>query len=168
MITQTGIDTAARVIARGFGLGLLPVAPGTWASLATLPLAWAVHGLGGFPAFAGATLLFAILGLWAVHRSTGEAGADAPETVVDEIAGQMLALWPVSAALTASGAHALDLWPGWLTAFVLFRLFDILKPWPVRLADRRSGARWVMLDDLLAGLLAACATMLLAVLFHVL
>lgn len=166
MIAPSGIDTVARAIARGFGLGLLPVAPGTWAALATLPLAWAAHELGGFPGVAGVTLLLAVLGLWAVHRSADEARADAPEIVVDEIAGQLLALWPVSAALTATDAHALALWPGWLAAFVLFRLFDILKPWPVSLADRRSGARWVMLDDLIAGLLAACATMLAAVLFH--
>lgn len=88
----------ARALATLGGVGLMRPASGTWGSLAALPLAWAVHVLGGFPALAAGTLLAALAGWWAI----GAAGAplddpDAGEFVIDELAGQWLALWPVSA-----------------------------------------------------------------------
>jgi len=159
--------TLARAIATLFGLGYLRPGPGTWASLAALPLFWALHVLGGFPAVVVATLAVTALGWWAVVAEARAGGPqDPPEIVVDELAGQWLALWPVSAGAMVSGAAALDLWPGWIAGFVLFRAFDILKPGPVGWADRRPGATGVMLDDLLAGLFAALGTVALAALFH--
>lgn len=133
-------------VASLLGIGRLRPAPGTWASAAVLPLAllgpWWCLALG---------LLFSLLGIWAVSRLP-EAREDPGWVVADEAAGQCLAL----AALPA-GASAL-----WVLAgFALFRLLDILKPGPVGWADRMEGSLGVMLDDILAGLLAGAALLLL-------
>nr|WP_285672413.1 phosphatidylglycerophosphatase A [Limibaculum sp. NKW23] len=156
----------ARLIATGFGLGRLPLAPGTWASAAAIPLAWLLHGLGGFWLLAAATLAATALGLWAVARMPG--GTDDPaEVVIDEIAGQWLALWPLSLGLTHIGAEPwLFPWPGWVLGFLLFRALDIFKPWPVSRAERAGGALGVMLDDLVAGGLTALAASLAAAVAH--
>lgn len=159
--------TFTRAIATLFGLGYLRPGPGTWASAAALPLFWALHVLGGFATVVVATLAATVIGWWAVARETADtAEKDPSEIVVDELAGQWLALWPVSAGAMVSDAPVLALWPGWIAGFALFRLFDILKPGPVGWADRRPGATGVMLDDLIAGALAALGTLVLAALFH--
>jgi phosphatidylglycerophosphatase A len=136
----------AALIATGFGLGRLPKAPGTWASLAALPLAWLLDELAGRPAIAFAGIAIALLGIWASGFYVARTRAQDPgEVVVDEIAAQLLVLTvaPLSAFSLALG-------------FVLFRLFDILKPWPVSWADRSvKGGLGVMLDDLLAAAYAA-------------
>lgn len=87
----------------------------------------------------------------------GSADKDPSWIVIDEVAGQFVALLPVSLGAAAAGAPVLALWPGWLAAFLAFRLFDIWKPGPVGWADRQGGALGVMLDDLIAGALAAIA-----------
>ena len=154
----------SRVIATFGFVGLLRPAPGTWGAAAALPPGWALHGLGGFPALAAATLLLFALGLWAVAR---EGGADRPEVVVDEVVGQWIALWPLSAGLWAAGAAPwLFPWPGWVGGFVLFRLFDIWKPWPISRIDARGTALAVMLDDVVAGLAAAVLVAAAAALAH--
>ncbi|RMH48711.1 MAG: phosphatidylglycerophosphatase A [Alphaproteobacteria bacterium] len=160
--------TPARLIATGFGLGLLPRAPGTWGALGALPAGWILHGLGGFPLLAGATVAAFLAGLWAVARETRPGGAsDPPEFVIDEIAGQWVALWPLSGGLWWMGADPwLFPWPGWLGAFALFRLFDILKPPPVGWADRLGTPLGVMLDDLIAGIMAAGIVILGAAVAH--
>jgi len=147
----------SRAVATLFGIGRLPYAPGTWGAAAAVPLAWGIHGLGGFPALALATLAVTGLGWWAVLEATrGLADPDLSEIVIDEVAGQWVALWPLSAGLWLAGADPwLFPYPGWLGAFLVFRLFDIWKPWPVSWADRRKDAWGVMLDDLLAGAMAA-------------
>jgi phosphatidylglycerophosphatase A len=97
----------------------------------------------------------------------GQEDHDPSEVVVDEVVGQWIALWPLSFGLWHAGA---DSWvfpyPGWLTAFVLFRLFDVLKPGPVGWADRRGDALGVMLDDVIAGLIAAVGVLGAAMVFH--
>ncbi|MCC6304049.1 MAG: phosphatidylglycerophosphatase A [Rhodobacteraceae bacterium] len=150
------------------GIGRLGPAPGTWASAAALPAAWALHGLGGFLLLAGATAAAAAAGLWAVARLTaGADDPDRPEIVIDELAGQWLALWPLSAGLGLAGAGPWVFpWPGWLLAFLAFRLFDIWKPGPIGRADRRRDAAGVMGDDLLAGLAAAVVVALAGALAH--
>ncbi len=153
-------------IATGLGLGRLPAAPGTWASAATIPLVWGLHWLGGFWLVGPATLAVIALGLWAVARLPGGA-ADPPEVVIDEVAGMMLALWPLSLGLTLAGAAAhVFPWPGWAMGFVLFRALDILKPWPVSRAERLPGAWGVMADDLAAGAITALAATLAAAVAH--
>ncbi|MGR3623103.1 phosphatidylglycerophosphatase A family protein [Pseudophaeobacter sp.] len=150
-----------------FGAGYLKPAPGTWGSLAALPVAYVLHQLGGFPVLAVATVAVTVLGYWATAEMTrGKADHDPSEIVIDEVAGQWLALWAISYPAWSHGIAISALWPGWISAFVLFRLFDILKPGPVGWADRKAGPMGVMLDDVIAGVLAALGTMALAGFSH--
>lgn len=156
-----------RAIATVFFVGHLRPAPGTWGSLAAIPLAWAVHVLGGFLALVLATLALVWLGWWAVTEATKDsADKDPSEIVIDEVAGQWIALWPVSLGAQVAGAGFWALWPGVLTAFLAFRLFDIWKPGPVGWADRQQGAFGVMADDMIAGWLAALVVAVLAAIAH--
>jgi phosphatidylglycerophosphatase A len=159
--------TPARALATLGGVGLLRPAPGTWGSLAALPLAWGVHALAGFPGLAAATLAVTLAGWWAVAAAAaGDADPDRSEFVIDEVAGMWLALWPVSAGAWARGVEVLALWPGIVAAFLLFRLFDIWKPGPVGRADAMHTPFGVMLDDVIAGLFAALGTAALAAIAH--
>ncbi|MBK5927635.1 phosphatidylglycerophosphatase A [Rhodobaculum claviforme] len=159
--------TPARAIATVGGVGLLRPAPGTWGTLVALPLAWALHTALGFGGLAVATVVVTALGWWAVARaSQGLADPDASEFVIDEVAGMWLALWPVSLGAAMQGVDILALWPGWVVAFALFRLFDIWKPGPIGRADRMGTPWGVMADDLLAGVAAAVGVALLALLAH--
>lgn len=91
---------ASRLVATVFYLGYLRPAPGTWASAAAIPIAWVLHGLGGFPLLAGATLALFALGWWAIAEQLKDTPAKDPSwIVVDEVIGQWLALWPLSAGL---------------------------------------------------------------------
>ena len=160
--------TPARFIGTVFGVGLLKPAPGTWGSLAALPLAWVLHLLGSWPLLLVATVLIVPLGVWAVAGMMSEGGVHDPsEAVIDEVGGQWIALLPVSYGAAFAGADALALWPGWIAAFVLFRLFDVWKPGPVGHFDRQHTALSVVLDDVMAGLLAAAGVIALALLYHV-
>jgi len=156
-----------RRIATLFGIGYLPGAPGTWASVATIPLTWALHALGGFWLVGAATVFAAVAGFWAVGRLLKDPADDPSEIVIDELVGMMLALWPLSLGLTITGAGP-EIWPypGWLLGFLLFRFFDIVKPPPVSWAERPGGALGVMLDDMVAGSLAALIAMLAAGVAH--
>lgn len=157
----------AWTIATFFGVGLLKPAPGTWGSLAALPTGWALHNAGGFPLLAAATAVVFALGWWATAVATQGAGDHDPsEIVIDEVAGQWIALWALSWPATQHGLDILVLWPGWIAAFVLFRLFDITKWGPIAWADRRSDAAGVMLDDAIAGVFAALGVIALAGLYH--
>lgn len=156
-----------RVIATFLGIGLMRPAPGTWGSLAALPVAWALMTLLGPLWLLPAVALVFGLGWWATHAETrGGSDPDPAEIVIDEVAGQWVALLPVALGVAHTGADPLDLWPGWIAAFVLFRLFDIWKPWIVGRADRRGDPLGVMLDDIWAGVLAAGGVVGLAALFH--
>lgn len=136
------------LIATWFGVGLLPKAPGTWGSAAALiigaAIAWAAGPYAGPVLLAAAALAFGT-GIIASNRYVKAAGRDDPsEVVIDEVA----ALWLVLAALPLE-------FVAYLIGFVLFRLFDIFKPWPVSLADRRlKGGLGIMADDVLAALYA--------------
>jgi len=158
----------SRAVATFFGVGLLPVAPGTWGSAAAIPTAWVIHGLGGFPALATAAVGIALIGWWATAAATqGQDDHDPGEIVIDEVAGMFIALLPLSAGLWhAEAAPWLFPWPGWVAAFVLFRIFDITKPGPVGWADRRNDALGVMLDDIIAGAFAAFGVGVAAWLAH--
>ena len=159
--------TPAGAIATLGGVGHIRPAPGTWGSLAALPLAWAVHALGGPWLLIGGTLAAFVLGWWATARETaGKADHDPSEIVIDELVGQWIALWPLAIGAAHFGAPITALWPGWVAALVLFRLFDIWKPGPVGWADRRADAFGTMLDDVIAGVFAALGVVLLAGLSH--
>lgn len=158
----------SKLIATVCGVGYLRPAPGTWGSLAGVILALALHTFGGFTLLAIATIAVFFVGWWATASMTsGTENHDPSEVVIDEVVGQWIALWVVSYGATRMGALALALYPGWIAAFLLFRLFDIWKPGPVGWADRRNDAFGVMMDDVIAGVLAALVTGLLAALYHI-
>ncbi|MEQ1516205.1 MAG: phosphatidylglycerophosphatase A [Usitatibacteraceae bacterium] len=135
----------AHLIAFGFGSGLMPKAPGTWGTLVGIPFYFVAFHLGGFPAaLASAAALFGV-GIWASSRAGRALGvADHGGIVIDEIAACVLVL-----TFTPTG-----IW--WFaSAFALFRLFDITKPWPIRHFDRTlKGGFGVMFDDFLAAIAA--------------
>ncbi len=140
--------TPAKAVATLGGIGLVRPAPGTWASAFLLPLAW----LGPLPCL-GLAAVLAVAGYWAVGCLTREGSERDPGwVVVDEGAGQLIVL-----ATVPAGAP----WLWVVLAFLLFRVFDILKLGPVGWADRRKGTFWVMLDDMLAGAMAAGAMLAL-------
>ncbi|MEO1193269.1 MAG: phosphatidylglycerophosphatase A [Pseudomonadota bacterium] len=138
------------------GIGFLKPAPGTYGSLAALPPAALLAWYGGVWALVLGFLAVTLLGIWSAAlygEATGR--KDPPEVIIDEVAGQWLTLLP----LTVS-----DLvwsWPLWLASFALFRLFDILKPWPCDPLERLDGGLGVMADDLMAGLYGALVMTLL-------
>ncbi len=132
-------------LAFGFGSGLLPIAPGTWGSalaillyaqLPQLPLVWLIAGL----------VLLALLGVWICGLSARRLGVhDHGGIVYDEFVGMWLVLLVTP-------------WqPAWvLAAFLLFRLFDVWKPWPIRELDHSvPGGLGIMLDDVVAAVYAA-------------
>ncbi|MBL4812120.1 MAG: phosphatidylglycerophosphatase A [Rhodobacteraceae bacterium] len=157
----------ARNVATLFGIGNIRPAPGTWGALVSLPLAWALHALGGPWLLLLAIVASFPIGLWAAKAECAACGEHDPsQVVIDELCGQWIALWPVSFGAAHVGVDVLRLWPGWVAAFVLFRLFDITKPSIIGKADRRGDTMGLMLDDVLAGLAAAIGVILLAVLAH--
>ena len=126
------------------------------------------HRFGGFPGFLALTLVIAALGWISIGLYLERtASKDPSEVIIDEVIGQLVALAPLSLGLWLSGAAPhLFPWPGWVGAFLAFRFFDILKPPPVNWAEGLPGSLGVMLDDLLAGVMAALTVALLAALAH--
>lgn len=157
-----------RALTTFFFIGKLRPAPGTWGSAAAVAVALVLHGLGGFVLLAAATLLVTLLGFWSIARDLEtRTEKDPSEIVIDEVAGQWLAMLAPSLGFTMAGLDSWNFpWPGWVAAFVLFRLFDIWKPWLVGWADRKGGAMGVMLDDLIAGVFAGIGVIVLAGLYH--
>ncbi|WP_394153306.1 phosphatidylglycerophosphatase A [Loktanella salsilacus] len=156
-----------RLIATVFYIGYLRPAPGTWGSLAALPFGLLLMILGGpWLLIIGTAALFG-LGWWATVHETRRSGHEDPsEIVVDEVVGQWIALWPLAIGAANVGASYTALWPGWVAAFALFRLFDIKKWGPVGWADRRGDPLGVMLDDVIAGIFAAIGVVLFAGIYH--
>lgn len=158
----------SRVIAIFFGAGLLRPAPGTWGSAVAIGLGVLIYGYLGFAALLIATIAATALGFWAVGRELADRPGDDPsEFVIDEVAGQWIALLFPAAAFWWQGSEGFLPYPAPLAAFVFFRLFDIWKPWLVGRADARHDAHGVMLDDLWAGLFAGVAVIVAGVIYHV-
>ncbi|MFH1277381.1 MAG: phosphatidylglycerophosphatase A [Candidatus Eisenbacteria bacterium] len=148
-------DRLAWLIYSFFGSGRAPVAPGTAGSAAAALLLLLPGRVPGVPAWerpewALAIALVFFAGVWAAGRAEARFGRDPGIVVIDEVAGMMVALFllPNSAAAVAG-------------AFLLFRFFDIVKPFPVRAVERARGGWGVMLDDVLAGCYAHVALRLL-------
>lgn len=142
----------AALIATWFGVGLAPMASGTWGSLAALPVGWAIATYFGVIGLAVAVAAISALGIWASGVVVTRSGVHDPGLIViDEVAGMWLTL--VFTPLT---------WPGIVLAFLLFRAADIVKPFPANWCDRNiHGGPGVMLDDLVAGLYAGIAVFIL-------
>jgi phosphatidylglycerophosphatase A len=136
--------TGARLLASVGGVGFAPWAPGTAGSLAALAVGAVLMWVSPHALPIG-VLLACVSGLWAIGRASG--GADAGWVVIDEVAGQWLAMVTLPRP-TLIGLAA---------AFALFRLLDILKPGPIGWIDRKRGAVAVMADDFIAGAIAAGA-----------
>lgn len=157
-----------------FGAGLLRPAPGTWGSLVALVLGMLILHFAGFPVLVLATALVTALGFWAC-RVELQPGQDPSEVVIDEVSGQWIALLFPAAGFTFAPAAQAALaanggwlpWPAWVFPFLLFRLFDIWKPGWIGRADRLEGPAGVMLDDVVAGLFAGIATVVLAAAYHI-
>jgi phosphatidylglycerophosphatase A len=143
---MTGLKLAIGTL---FGSGLLPKAPGTWGSLATLPLvffAWHFSPLFGVPVLIVAAC---ILSLWTAAAAVQRYGDDPPQFVMDEVAGQALVFAATSFTYGTAGNLT------WLlTGFILFRLFDILKPLGIDRLQKLHGKFGILADDLLAGIYA--------------
>lgn len=156
-----------RLIATVFGIGWLRPAPGTWGSAAAVLAGLVIDRYLGFPALLAAVLLAVGLGFWACGRELAERpGEDPSEFVIDEVAGQWIALLFPSAAFWMSGWEGWMPYPGWLAAFLLFRLFDVWKPWIIGRIDRMEDVRGVMLDDMAAGVFAGLGVLAAAGLAH--
>lgn len=133
-------------LASWFGCGFIKPAPGTWGSLGALPFGIALLWLGGIPLLIFATIIITAIGFWAAAKfDKAMGGHDSKMIVIDEVAGQWLALIPCALNPILI-----------ITAFLSFRFFDIVKPYPISFIDKHiKGAAGVMGDDLLAGLCAA-------------
>ncbi len=132
------------LVAVGFGSGLAPKAPGTAGTLVAIPLYLLMQPLPLISYLLFTTCVF-IAGIWISTYAAEKFGVhDHPAIVIDEVAGFLV-------TMTAAPAG----WPVLIAGFVLFRLFDALKPWPVSWFDRNvNGGLGIMLDDVVAGLLA--------------
>ena len=150
---RPGTESLARSVARhpvhwvafGFGSGLLPIAPGTWGSALAVAVFWLTPPIGVVPYLAGLAVAF-LFGVWVCGESARRIGLKDPSGVVfDEIVGMWLTLAAVPRQL------------GWVAvAFLVFRVMDVWKPWPIREVDHRTpGGLGIMLDDVLAAAYAA-------------
>ncbi len=136
----------------GFGSGAAPVAPGTFGTLMAVALYLLLPAMSP-PSYAAFVLASFVLGIWVCGRTAQDIGVhDHGGIVWDEFTGYWLTMFMAP--------------PGWIwivLGFVLFRLFDIVKPWPIRWLDRNvDGGLGVMIDDVLAGLMALVCLQLLA------
>lgn len=131
-------------LAFGFGSGLAKKAPGTFGTLAAVPLylLFVQLGLGFYSLF---TVMITVIGIWICGRAADKLGEhDFGGIVWDEIAGLLITLWLVPFS-----------WMNLLAGFVLFRFFDILKPWPIKWLDQQvQGGLGIMIDDVLAAVFA--------------
>ena len=148
------LDKLALILSSCFGFGLIPVAQGTFGTLAGIPLAMALAHVGPMAA-AYLLFFFVLLSIWTSGRSARALEKDDPaEVVIDETAGLLLTLF----LLPATGFNL-------CLGFILFRLFDILKPFPIRRLENVEGGAGIVLDDLLAGTYANLCIRLVTLVF---
>lgn len=156
-------------IATVLGAGHLRPASGTWASAIAVVLAVAAYQAGWALLVPVGCAVAVLAGFWAVPGYLRDSvDQDPSEVVIDEFAGQWLALSFTVIPLWRHGVEDMlfAAWPAWVAPFLLFRLFDIWKPWVVGRADRMGGTAGVMLDDLWAGLFAGIGSVALAGVYH--
>ena len=148
------MDRLIMAIATGGGLGYLPKAPGTWGTLLALPIHYLISQL---PPQYYFTAIAVIIVVAILSAGGAEKILDKPDpgiVVIDEVAGMLIAMIAIPANPIA-----------WVLAFILFRIFDILKPFPVNFFDKRfHGGIGIVLDDLMAGVYALVSLQLLLLL----
>lgn len=132
-------------LAFGFGTGTMPFMPGTWGTLIAIPIYFAFSEL-SLPLYASIVIVMAVFGIWLCDTTSKALGVDDyPGIVWDEITGYLITMFAAPKG-----------WLWILTGFVLFRIFDIWKPWPIRNLEKRvPGGLGIMLDDWIAGFYAA-------------
>ncbi|MEW5910801.1 MAG: phosphatidylglycerophosphatase A [Thermodesulfobacteriota bacterium] len=138
------IEKMATFLATGFGIGKIPFAPGTFGSAAGLPICYLISRMELMHAFL-ATLFILLFSIWIAHLAEKRFKINDPgEIVIDEIAGIVVTFF----GLPFDPYY-------WVLGFILFRIADILKPYPIRIIDRGIHGGWgIVLDDLLAGIYA--------------
>ena len=147
---QVALKTPAGLLAFGLGSGLAPKAPGTFGTLAAIPLYLLLTGLNHWLYLAVVVLAF-VLGIYLCDKASRDLGVhDHGGIVWDEFVGLWLTLWLVPVT-----------WEWVLAGFVLFRFFDIVKPFPIKWLDQKVGGGFgIMIDDVIAGLYAWLLLML--------
>jgi phosphatidylglycerophosphatase A len=140
-------DRAVLILATGFGIGKIPVAPGTFGSILGLPLGLVLAGL-RLPLAITVAGVFVLIAVWIAHDAEKIfKQSDPGSIVIDEIAGMAVTLIGLPINLTIM-----------LTGFVVFRILDIVKPFPIRYLDQRLKGGWgVVMDDVAAGIIANLA-----------
>ena len=153
---------ALRWFVAGLGSGWLPKAPGTWGSLAALPVAYAIVSCCGATTLLASALILWALGCWAcVPVLRNMTNQDPGWIVVDEWVGEWLCLWVLLLVFAPA-------WWLWILGFAAFRLFDIWKPFPIRQLEHWGPSWWsIMFDDVVAGLMGAGLLLLLWELYRV-
>jgi phosphatidylglycerophosphatase A len=147
------VTDLATNLATLWGLGRARYAPGTMTSIVALPPAWLLAYVGGRGLLLAAAIAALAIGAWASEVYARETNTSDPsECVIDELAGQWIACAFAPLSL-----------PAYALAFLLFRVFDIAKPWPIRRIERLHGGIGIMFDDVAAALLAGA---IIAVLAH--
>ena len=142
----------AKWIALGFGSGKAPVAPGTFGTIVAIPIYLLMQPM-DLAAYIGLTVVLTLIGIWACDVYSKALGVHDHQSIVwDEVAGYLITM--IAAP------------PGWqwvLIGFVLFRLYDIWKPWPIRVLDEKVGGGFgIMIDDVLAGIFGLATMMILS------
>ncbi|MFT7412904.1 MAG: phosphatidylglycerophosphatase A [Paraglaciecola sp.] len=132
-------------LAFGFGSGLAAKMPGTLGTLAALPLVVLLSHFSSFSVYLTVTILVCVLGVWICGKTAQDMGVHDDSSIVwDEVAGMLITMLAVPLS-----------WQTVLVGFMLFRFFDILKPWPISYLDKHvHGGFGIMIDDVLAGLFA--------------
>ncbi len=132
-------------LAFGFGSGLAPKAPGTFGTVAAIPIYLLLVLADSLSVYLIATAIISTVGIWICDKTSKDLGVhDHSGIVWDEIAGYLITM--IMVPLT---------WYWIIAGFILFRIFDILKPWPISWLDKKvSGGFGIMVDDILAGLFA--------------
>jgi phosphatidylglycerophosphatase A len=160
--TTRPLDRLGYQIATGFGAGHAPVAPGTFGAAEGVVLFFILNAIvnqrlmlaprGSLAALAVINVALYALGVWASNRAIAATGLKDPSVaVIDEVSGQLIAMTPLIVSWSPAGVAL---------SFVLFRAFDIFKPYPIRKLEGLPGGLGVMSDDALAGLYAAVLTWL--------
>jgi phosphatidylglycerophosphatase A len=150
-LAPTPFRSPVQFLAFGFGSGLFPKAPGTAGTLVAVPLYLLVSGL-NLPVYSLFIVVTALLGIWICDVASRQLGVhDHPGIVWDEFVGYWITMWAVPVD-----------WVWIVAGFLVFRVYDIAKPWPVGPLDKKvKGGFGIMIDDVLAGIMA-CGTLHLA------
>lgn len=154
MIKPTPFSSPVQFLAFGFGSGLAPKAPGTFGTLAAVPLYWLASSL-NLTLYTLMILVTGVVGIWICDAASRELKVhDHGGIVWDEFVGYFITMWALPAT-----------WTWMIAGFVVFRILDIAKPWPVSHLDKHvHGGFGIMVDDMVAGLMA-CGTLHLALWF---